>query len=277
MGEQPFIKFYPSDFLAGTSGLSPAERGVYITLLCLIYEHDGPIQRDDARLARRCGSPKAAFVRTLDGLIAEGKITQDEGMLSNRRAEKALMDRTNRTQNSTHAANQRWGAQGQKMQQKQRAVDAGAMPSQCVGDASQKPEPDVEAKASTSRARKRASRLPADWVLPSDWGLWALDQGFDEGIIRREADKFKDYWIAASGQKATKLDWFATWRNWLRNVPKQEKNHGKRNSDGSAAAMAQRIGERWASRGMDSRQDTDAPVSLFSARRADGGAGGGSW
>jgi uncharacterized protein YdaU (DUF1376 family) len=33
MGESPFIKFYPSDFLAGTSGLSPAERGVYITLL----------------------------------------------------------------------------------------------------------------------------------------------------------------------------------------------------------------------------------------------------
>jgi uncharacterized protein YdaU (DUF1376 family) len=144
MGESPFIKFYPSDFLGGTSGLSPAERGVYITLLCLIYENDGPIPRDDGRLSRRCGSPKAAFIRVLDGLLAEGKIVEVDGMLSNKRAEKAIVDRANRTQNSTHAAQQRWSAQGQKDQQNQSADDAGAMPPQCVADASQKPEPEPD-------------------------------------------------------------------------------------------------------------------------------------
>ena len=36
-------------------------------------------------------------------------------------------------------------------------------------------------------------------------------------------DQFKDYWIAQAGQKGVKLDWFATWRNWVRstNAPKQ--------------------------------------------------------
>jgi len=86
----------------------------------------------------------------------------------------------------------------------------------------------VEANASTSRARKRASRLPDDWRLPREWGQWALGEGWSEQAVRAEADKFRDYWIAASGQKATKRDWFATWRNWLRNVPK-EGNHGNRN------------------------------------------------
>ena len=35
-------------------------------------------------------------------------------------------------------------------------------------------------------------------------------------------DQFKDYWIAQAGQKGVKLDWFATWRNWVRstNAPK---------------------------------------------------------
>lgn len=170
MGETPFIKFYPSDFLGGTSGLSPAERGVYITLLCLIYESDGPIQRHDARLSRRCGAPKAAFVRILDGLIDEGKITESDGMLSNKRAEKALVDRTNRTQNSTHAANQRWTAQDKKTQQKQRPMDAGAMPPQCVGDASQKPEPEYRdtivslSHASAPSRKASKSALPDDWV-----------------------------------------------------------------------------------------------------------------
>lgn len=137
MGEQPFIKFYPSDFLGGTSGLSPAERGVYITLLCLIYEADSPIRRDDSRLARCCGAPKAAFIRMIDGLIAQGKITQDGDLISNRRAEKAIVDRANRTQIATHAAKQRWSAQTEKTQQNQTANDAGAMPEQCSGDASQ--------------------------------------------------------------------------------------------------------------------------------------------
>ena len=27
---------------------------------------------------------------------------------------------------------------------------------------------------------------------------------------------FKDYWVSASGRNAVKLDWIATWRNWIR-------------------------------------------------------------
>ena len=138
MSDAPFIKFYPSDFLGGTSGLSPAERGVYITLLCLMYEADGPIPRDDARLARRCGAPKAAFRKSLTCLIEIGKIIEKDGALSNSRAEKAIMDRQNRTQNSTHAANQRWDAQKKKTKQKQGPKNASAVPQQCPPDA--KPE-----------------------------------------------------------------------------------------------------------------------------------------
>jgi uncharacterized protein YdaU (DUF1376 family) len=86
MGDAPFIKFYPSDFLAGTSGMSPAERGIYITLLCLIYEADGPIALDETRLARRCGAPRNVFSRLLGALVMDGKLTLEDGFLSNRRA-----------------------------------------------------------------------------------------------------------------------------------------------------------------------------------------------
>jgi uncharacterized protein YdaU (DUF1376 family) len=153
MSDKPFIKFYPSDFLGGTSGLSPAERGVYITLLCLIYEADGPIARDDARLSRRCGAPKATFIRILDALIDDGKITEEGGMLSNRRAEKALVDRQNRSQSAGVAAKARWDAQGEKSEQKQEAEGAPAMPPQCVSDASQKPELEEDTEANASDAK----------------------------------------------------------------------------------------------------------------------------
>jgi len=32
---------------------------------------------------------------------------------------------------------------------------------------------------------------------------------------RRETEKFRNYWRAKTGQSATKLDWEATWRNWM--------------------------------------------------------------
>lgn len=172
MGDNPFIKFYPSNFLGGTSGLSPAERGVYITLLCLMYEEDGPIERHDARLSRRCGAPKAAFQRILEALIDEGKIVERDGLLSNRRAEKAIVDRQNRTQIGTHAAHQRWSAHGEKTQQKQGQDHADALPEQCTSDASQKLEPEEDTNVSSlerARSRKTPSRpLPEEWVPDLD-------------------------------------------------------------------------------------------------------------
>lgn len=34
--------------------------------------------------------------------------------------------------------------------------------------------------------------------------------------LEAEHRKFVDYWKAKAGQHATKVDWNATWRNWIR-------------------------------------------------------------
>ena len=39
---------------------------------------------------------------------------------------------------------------------------------------------------------------------------WTPDQ------VRKTADRFRDYWIAKPGRDAVKVDWLATWRNWVR-------------------------------------------------------------
>lgn len=81
MSDDPWVKFFPSDFLAGVGGLSAAERGVYITLLCQIYEDGGPVERNDQRLARLCGVTKPAFKKALESLIAMRKIREADGYL----------------------------------------------------------------------------------------------------------------------------------------------------------------------------------------------------
>lgn len=72
---------------------------------------------------------------------------------------------------------------------------------------------------------KRATRLPDGWVLPKTWGEWALGEfpAMTADEVRKEAEVFADYWHSEGGQKARKVDWFGTWRNWIRrkNEPKR--------------------------------------------------------
>ena len=70
--------------------------------------------------------------------------------------------------------------------------------------------------------QKRASRLPDDWRLPRSWGEWAMQEmGMTADAVRWEADKFADYWHAKAGANACKVNWQATWRNWIRKNAEQ--------------------------------------------------------
>jgi len=64
---------------------------------------------------------------------------------------------------------------------------------------------------------KRGSRLAQDWFLSKAMGDWATQERPDLDV-RQVAEQFKDYWVAQAGQKGVKLDWDATWRNWVRNT-----------------------------------------------------------
>lgn len=69
-------------------------------------------------------------------------------------------------------------------------------------------------KVRKPRAAAAKTMLPSEWVLPRDWGMWALDH-FDvtREMILVEAERFKEFWIA-NGH--TKANWEMTWRNWCR-------------------------------------------------------------
>ena len=85
------------------------------------------------------------------------------------------------------------------------------------------PETERETETKTERDKnKRGSRLAQDFFFPKEWCDFLVEQR-PELNAQQTFEKFKDYWIAQAGQKGVKLDWFATWRNWVRNTnaPKQ--------------------------------------------------------
>lgn len=103
------IAFYPSDYNSGVSKLSDAERGVYWSLISHMYEEAGPIERDDERLARLCGcKTKARFVKALDYLIEQGKITIADGWLFNDRAQKEIQKTVEKSSKAKQSADRRW-------------------------------------------------------------------------------------------------------------------------------------------------------------------------
>lgn len=71
------------------------------------------------------------------------------------------------------------------------------------------------AYAVVERARKRAHRLPDNW-LPDETVIKQMSVEHPHVDLRAEHAKFVDYWQAKSGSNATKHDWNATWRNWIR-------------------------------------------------------------
>lgn len=84
------IAFYPSNWLAGTRGLTPAETGVYITLVCMMYERQAPLPFEHARLARMCNCPAGTFKKILAVLLEERKLIETPEGLWQRRVEKEI-------------------------------------------------------------------------------------------------------------------------------------------------------------------------------------------
>lgn len=139
MSDSPFFQFYPSDWLAGTRGLTAAETGIYITLIAMMYEREAPISMPIDRLARLCGSTVTNLKKAISTLIDEEKIIETDAGFWNTRVECECEKRSAKRESAKTSANKRW----KKSEQNQRREDANAMRTQCVSDANQKPEPDI--------------------------------------------------------------------------------------------------------------------------------------
>lgn len=73
-----------------------------------------------------------------------------------------------------------------------------------------------EVKDSVNKESTKGSRLSQDWVIPDEYIKFCQTERpeLDAVLV---GNTFKDFWISKSGSGATKLNWFATWRNWVRN------------------------------------------------------------
>lgn len=159
MSGAAWIKFFPSDWLSGTIGLTALEKGVYITILALIYDKGGPIVNNTKLLARRCDTTPAAFAAALKTLVEEGKLIVSSSEIFNKKAEKIIEDAQQRIEKARKGGRAKADKKPEENQSgnsaqaeaKQNLSTAQVVLGACLDPAIPEPEPELE--------KKRASKL----------------------------------------------------------------------------------------------------------------------
>jgi uncharacterized protein YdaU (DUF1376 family) len=209
-----WFKLYIGDYQRDTAHLSIVEHGAYLLMLQHYYATEQPLPTGKA-LHRMLRAQDKAERDAID-TVAARFWTQTEAGLVNRRADEEI------TKANTQADTNRAIAVEREKRRREARNDARTDHESC-SDRDTKAEPnqtpDTRERINTvSRgdSARRGARLDPGWVPSEIDAAWARAKRPDLDIPET-IERFRDYWTAKAGADATKLDWSATWRNWVRN------------------------------------------------------------
>jgi len=218
--EGGFMHYYKrniGDYAKKAGRLTMLQHGAYTLLLDACYDReafptlDQAIEWTWASTDAEIDAVKFVLARfftvSQDGEYVQNRILE-EVLVYHKNAETnkriALERETKRKQNSTNRATE--------STKREQPVDE-APPNHKPLTNNHKP---ITSDSNDTSPKGRSTRLPNDWELPDEWAIWTKENR-PELNPNQVADSFKDYWIAVAGVKGKKQDWFATWRNWVRN------------------------------------------------------------
>ena len=225
-----FYKFHIGDYMSHTRHLSLLEDLAYRRLLDFYFLHEQPIKHRDA--ARQIGMRD--HEEDVLTVLNEFFLSTDDGFV-NPRANKEIEEYKAHQGTSAYGAFIRDNQSLKSVVQKDvyiqhftngtldtyiktlRTQDVPIMSTSSTHDATNNHKPLTTNHKPIKEKQQRGSRLAQDWFLTKAMGDWATQERPDLDV-RQVAEQFKDYWVAQAGQKGVKLDWDATWRNWVRNT-----------------------------------------------------------
>lgn len=193
-----FYPFHIGDYISHTSHLTNEEDLAYRRLIDLYYQTEQPFTRNLTWLAKRVKSTD----ETVALILAEFFEETEDGW-RNKRADAEIAKYRAMQEGGRKGAALRWG-KGSDSPPKHPPMQT------------KNQEPLTNNHSIESAKAPKAKRLDKDLELPKDWEDFCKTTRPD---LKPQSvfDQFKDYWVSVGGQKGTKLDWTATWRNWVRN------------------------------------------------------------
>ena len=251
----PYFPLYVDDYEADTAHLTITEDGAYSRLLRLCWRTPGCTIPDDADwIKRRMRVSDEEFVNIVRPIIDEyfavknGRVYSERLLkewqksdLAHRKRKnagrkgglsKSLKNKEKDSSNALATRTRTRTIESPPVSPPEGEGQSRLFDDQIDHDQREPDPPPPKPRKKTNRG----SRLPEDWQ-PSERNLQdAGAEGLSPVEISREAEKFRDYWISKPGATACKLDWAATWRNWIRKS--REMGGGGRGGGQSRIAQA---------------------------------------
>ena len=207
-----YYSFNIGDYASHTRHLDPIEDLIYRRLLDLYYLHERPLNDDASVVAKQIGlRDEAAGVRDVLNEFFE---RTEEGYRS-ARADKEIAHYHSKIEQASRA-----GKASAERRSNARSTDV--QPTNNHKPITNNQEPVNKAP--------RGSRLPKDWVPDTELAEWSKAERTDLDL-RKVLMEFRDYWTSVAGQKGVKLDWDATWRNWVRNQKAEKQSFAQQAAD----------------------------------------------
>ena len=242
-----YFPLYAADFDTATRAMSATAVGIYIRLLISQWIN-GSIPASHEQLDRISGVMNLQQFEVYWAEIEHKFQKAGKGKLANRRLEVERKKVLKMSEQNRSAALARW-----KKNREDSELDADAL--QTLSESESESESESykrEDKNSAAGAapkdlagpvpKRKAHRIPENWEPDSKLLVWAADK-VPHIDPRYETEKFRDYWMAVSGQRACKLDWRATWRNWMRTAGERGgQKQGNRARGGAGERVRQATG-----------------------------------
>lgn len=199
------MNYYPhhiGDFNHATRHLTRVERALYRELIELYYDTERPLNAGDFP-----GLCKRVLATSEEEQVAVASVLKefferDGDVWRHRRCDQEL---------ASYRSKQDAASRAGRASAERRLNGCSTNVGDTLNDTATNQEP------RTKNQSRRATRLPADWALPAEWQLLALKEQptWTPAYCQRIAQTFRNYWIAKAGKDGTKLDWRATWHNWV--------------------------------------------------------------
>jgi uncharacterized protein YdaU (DUF1376 family) len=203
-----YYKFNIADYRKDTGHLSTIEHGIYRQLIDWYYLDEKPIPTETHVVFRRLRLGSDIEFESLQNVLSDFFVEEKTGYV-HKRIEVEIKDYHGQAEKNKN--NGKLGGRPKKTQ----SVISG-FPNESQINPNQEP---ITINHKPKEKTQRGSRLANDFQFPLEWETFCKQTRPDLNP-EKTFDQFKDYWV--SSLKGTKLDWFATWRNWVRstNAPK---------------------------------------------------------
>ena len=202
-----YFERHLGDYARAAGHLSMLEHGAYNLLLDRYYTTEQGIPEDQAH--RVCRARTRDEKEAVDTVLREFFSFVD-GVWINGRAEREIT----KMQAKVKAAQEN-GRRGGRPRQTHKEPSGLSVGSDFETQQKAPQTPDTSNQSPKKTGRERATRLPSDFTPADDWFAFCKSERPDLDP-KKTFEKFRDYWTAKAGKDGAKLDWLATWRNWVR-------------------------------------------------------------